>query len=102
MEEQDYTLEQIVEASFDFSDYSEEEKKEVISETSGMLMEAALLRSLGNEGAEVQEKFNTFIEAEPNEEAIADFIGKNLPNFQSIMVEEIKTFQEMGIQEKPE
>ena len=95
-QEQDYTLEQIIEQSFDFSDYSADEKTELIAETSAMIMEAALLRSLDEAGSEMQDTFNTFIEAEPTEEKMTDFIKNNLPGFGAIVVDEIKVFQEMG------
>ncbi len=101
-QEQEYTLEQIIEQSFDFSDYSEEEKNEVIAETSGMIMEASLLRSLDEAGKEMQDKFNDFIESEPDEEAMSAFIGENLPNFPEVIVDEIKIFQDMGKEETNE
>ena len=37
-QEQDFTLDQIIEQSFDFSDYSETEKEELIAETAAMIM----------------------------------------------------------------
>ncbi len=102
MEETNLTLDQIIEQSFDFSDYSDEEKKSVIAETSGMIMEASLLRVLGDASEEVQEKFGTFIETEPDEEAMTAFIGEHFPNFGEIVVDEIKVFKEMGDEEGAE
>ncbi len=96
MEETNLTLDQIIEQSFDFSDYSEEEKKSIIAETSGMIMEASLLRALGDASEDVQEKFGTFIESEPDEEAMTAFIAEHFPNFGDIIVDEIKIFKEMG------
>ncbi len=96
MEETNLTLDQIIEQSFDFSNYSEEEKKSVIAETSGMIMETSLLRALGDAPEEVQEKFETFIETEPNEESMTLFISENFPNFGEIIVDEIKVFKSMS------
>lgn len=96
MEQKDYTLEEIIEQSFDFSSYSEQEKMKIITETAGMIMETALLRSLDEAGEEIQEKFNDFIEAEPSEEKMNIFITENLANFSEIVVDEIKIFQDLG------
>lgn len=92
--QQDLTLDQVIEKSFDFSEYSEEEKKTIIDETSGMIMETALLRSLNDAGTEVQEKFNVLIDGEPNDEAMSEFISENFPNFSDVVIEEIKLLKE--------
>jgi len=62
-EKNDITLDQVIEQSFDFSGLSEEEKNNLIGETSGMIMETALLRALNESGEEVQKKFNDFLES---------------------------------------
>ena len=95
-DEQNYTLDQVIENSFDFSDYSEEEKAQVITDTSSMIMEATILRSLDEAGEEMQKKFGTFIETEPNENAMSDFIAENFPKFGETIVDEIKIFKAMG------
>ncbi len=95
-EQKDYTLDQIIEQSFDFSGFNEEAKTQLVFETSGMIMETALLRSLENAGEEMQEKFNKFIESEPGEEEMSNFISENFPNFGEVVIEEIKLFQERG------
>lgn len=97
-QEKDYSLEEIIEQSFDFSESSEEEKKEIIADTSGMIMEASLLRSLDEAGQEVQDKFNDMIESEPDEEKMSLFIKENLPKFSDTVVDEIKIFRESGEQ----
>lgn len=96
MEQQDLTLEQVIEQSFDFSDYSPEEKKSVLEETTGMIMETALLRTLDEAGNEAQEKFASFVETDPNEEQMSEYIEQNFPKFGEMIVEEIKIFKEMG------
>ncbi|WP_298286865.1 hypothetical protein [uncultured Lutibacter sp.] len=96
MKEQDYNLEEIIEQSFDFSDYSVEEKRELIEETSGMIMESSLLRALEEAGEELQEKFGDFIELDPDGDLMAMFIEKNIPNFPNIVIDEIRIFKEMG------
>lgn len=95
--EQDYTLDQIIEQSFDFSPYSESEKAEMIAETSGIIMETSLLRALDESGEKVQEKFNIFIETEPDEDAMTAFINEHLVNFSDIVLDEIKNFQALGL-----
>ena len=90
--EQQYTIDQVIEASFDFSNYSEEEKQQVISETSSMIMEAALIRSLTDSDEQTQQAFQSLIEGEPNEEQMAEFISNNFPKFQETVVAEIDIF----------
>lgn len=102
MEQQDYNLEQLIESAFDFSIYSDEEKKDVIAETSGMIMEAGLLRALADAGEEAQESFNSFIESEPDDAAMADYISTSIPGFQSAIIQEIKVFQEMLKKNRPD
>ncbi len=98
MEETNLTLDQIIEQSFDFSEYSEEEKNKVIAETSGMIMEASLLQALGESDEAIQEKFGKFIESEPDEAAMTEFISEHFPNFGDIVLNEIKVFREIGDQ----
>ena len=98
--EQEYTLQDIIEASFDFSNYSEEDKNAVIEESAAMIMEATLLRSVGELGDEVGEKFSNFMDTNPTQEAMMQFVSENLPNFNQILAEEIQFFQNIGSQEK--
>ncbi len=97
--EKDFTLEQIIEDSFDFSEYSPEEKTKTIAETIALVMETSLLKAIDDAGEEIQEKFNTFIETEPDEEQMTTFIGENLPKFGEVVIGEIKALQEMGKEE---
>jgi tRNA U34 5-carboxymethylaminomethyl modifying GTPase MnmE/TrmE len=90
--EQNYTIDQVIEASFDFSNYSEEDKQKVIAETSSMIMEAALVRSLTDASEQVQKAFQTLIAGEPNEEQMAEFVSNNFPKFQEAVVTEIDIF----------
>ncbi len=99
-QEQNFTLDQVIENSFDFSGYDEEEKKDIIAETSGMIMETALLRALDSSDDETKKAFNDFIEQEPDENAMSDFINKHFPNFGELVLEEIKLFQETGEKEE--
>ena len=94
--EQEFTLEQVIEQSFDFTDYSEQEKTDLIAETSGMIMESSLLRALDEGGEALQNLFNDFIETEPDDEKMTLFIQENIQNFGEIVVDEIKVFQELG------
>ena len=94
MNEQDFTLDQIIEQSFDFSEYSIEEKQKIITEISGMIMETALLKALDEAGEELQRKFNDFIELEPTAEMMGMFISKNISDFHKFVLEEIRIFKE--------
>lgn len=87
-----YTIDQIIEASFDFSKYPEEEKQKVIAETSSMIMEASLLRALTDASEETQNAFQTLIEGDTTEKDMGAFIQKHFPNFQEIVVSEIEVF----------
>jgi stage III sporulation protein SpoIIIAA len=89
---QAYTIDQVIADSFDFSAYSDQERESVIDEISSMIMEASLLRSLTDASDEVQDSFQTFIESEPNEEAMVDFIKQHFPEFEDVVVDEISTF----------
>ncbi len=102
MDKENYTLEQIIEESFDFSDYSEDEKTKLIAETSSMIMEVSLLRALDSAPEEIQDKFEALLKTEPSEEEMADFIKENFPNFADIVVEEIRNFQKLSAEKQAE
>lgn len=89
---QTYTIDQVIADSFDFSAYSDQEREDVIDEISSMIMEASLLRSLTDASDEVQDSFQAFIDSEPNEEAMANFIKQYFPQFEDVVVDEISTF----------
>ena len=95
-EKKDYTLEELIEKTFDFSTYSAEDKKDMIAETAGLVMEAALLRALGEGGEKVQADFDTFIETEPDDIAMNEHVQTKVPKFQDFIVEELKTLKEMN------
>lgn len=101
-EQATYTLEQIIESMFDFTDYSPEEKESVLAETTSMLTEAALLRGLEEAGESVQDDFNNLLETGPNEDQMMEFIQKNIPNFESLIAEEVTIFDQMGSEKKSE
>lgn len=90
--QQPTTINTIIESSFDFSTYSEEEKQTMIAETASMITEAALLRALTDVGEESQLAFQTMIENNPSEEDMALFIHEHFPNFQEILVAELQAF----------
>jgi len=92
--EQEKTLEQLVAVAFDFSEYTEKEKEEVIGDISEMIMKGTLLRALDEAGESSREKFNALLETEPSAEEMSLFIKENLPNFQALAIEEIKIFQD--------
>lgn len=102
MDEQNYTLEQLIESSFDFSEYPEDQRKDIIADTASMVMETTLLRALDEAGEQVQDAFNDFIETNPDEAAMAGFIAEHLPNFQAIAIDEIHILQNMDTEEAPE
>lgn len=94
--ENNLSLEAIIEQSFDFSSYDAEEKKVVIEETSGMIMESTMLRVLNDAPEEVQEKFGALVETDPSQEEMLAFIESHFPNFGEIIIDEIKVFKSMG------
>ena len=94
--EQNLTIESIIEQSFDFSAYGPEEKKDVIAETAGMVMEATMLRVLNDSSDELQEKFGALVESEPTQEVMAQFIQTHFSNFGKIVVDEIAIFKSIG------
>lgn len=95
-QEQQLTLEQLIEKVFDFSGYSEEDKRATISETAGMVMESALLRALGEGGDQVQADFDTFMDTEPDDEKMNEYIQTKVPDFQNFVIEEIKALKQAG------
>lgn len=95
-EQKNYTLPEIIENSFDFSGYSVEEKEAVIEETTGMIMESTMLRLLDESGEAMQEKFGALIETQPTEEQMTAFVTEHFPNFNEVLVDEIKIFQSLG------
>lgn len=90
--EQQLTVDQVIETAFDFSSYSEEEKQKLVEETSSMIIEAALLRSLTDASQETQEKFQALIEGESSEDDMTSFIQAHFPDFQKIVLEELEIF----------
>ncbi len=94
------TLEQLIESAFDFSMYSEQEKQDMIAETTGLVAEAALLRSVDESSPELKEKFNAFIQGQPEEEALMAFVQENFPRYQDNIVEEIKHLQSLELSDE--
>lgn len=95
-----YTLEEIVEAMYDFSEYSEREKETVIEETVSMITEAALFRSLDESSEEIQNAFNDFLESEPNDFQMMEFIQKNIPEFETYIAQEVEIFANIDTENK--
>ena len=93
-EKENYTLDEIIEQSFDFSRNSEEEKQEAIDEISSAVMEMSIVRALEKAGKEIQDAFGKLLESEPTEDQMSEFISKHFPNFSDIVMEEIQVFQE--------
>lgn len=91
-----YTLQEIVEAMYDFSDYSQDEKETVLDETMAMITQAALMRGLDALDQAAQDNFNQFMETNPDEDQMNDYIQKNIPDFQKLVIEEIAVFDSMG------
>ena len=91
-EQEPYTIDQIIEKSFDFSTYSEEEKQKTITETASMIMEASLLRSLTDSDEVTQNGFQEMIESEPSEEEMQKYITTHFPKFQETVLEELEMF----------
>jgi len=87
-----YTLEQVIESMYDFTDYSPEEKETVIEETSAMITEAALLQGLEAANENIQTSFNDLLDAEPDDGQIMDFIQKNIPDFEEYIAKELEIF----------
>lgn len=99
MQEKTTTLHEIIEQMFDFSQYEAEDKKQVIEETAALVMEASLLRAIELADEKTQEKFDTFIQAEPSEDEMTNFISENFSDFENIVAEELKTLKEMHNEE---
>lgn len=95
-EEKTMTLEEILSEMYDFSEYSEEERLNMIGETSAMITEAALLRSLEGSDEMVQKQFEELMETDPNEDQVMEFVNAYMPNFQEILGEEIQIFHSMS------
>jgi hypothetical protein len=87
-----YTLEQVIESMYDFTDYSPEEKETVIEETSAMITEAALLQGLDAANENIQTSFNDLLDAEPDDGQIMTFIQKNIPDFEEYIAKELEIF----------
>lgn len=94
--QKEYTLDEIVEKTFDFSSYPTEEHQQMIQETSGMLMEASLMKTLEDSDESQQESFNSFVDTNPNQESMMKYILDNFPNFQTVLMQEIQNLKELG------
>jgi hypothetical protein len=98
--EDNITLEQLIESAFDFSIYPEQEKQNMIDETTGLVAEAALLRSVDEASPEVKEIFNSFIQGQPEEDALMVFIQEHFPRYQDHIIEEIKHLQALELSDE--
>lgn len=94
--QKEYTLDEIVEKTFDFSGYPEDQHQTMIQETSGMLMESSLMKVLEASDESQQESFNSFVDTNPDQESMMKYILDNFPNFQMVLVEEIQGLKELG------
>lgn len=95
-----YTLEEVVAAMYDFSEYSEKEKEIVIEETTSMITEAALLRSLDDAPEEIQNAFSDLLATEPDDIQVMEFIQKNIPEFETYISQEVEIFANMDNENK--
>lgn len=95
-DKKDYTLREILENTFDLTDYDEAEKAKILDESSDLIMEATMLQLLNDSDEAMQEKFGKFLETEPNDEQMSQFITENFPKFGEVLLSEIKNFQEAG------
>ena len=94
--EEQMTIEEILENIFDFSGYSEEEKKDLLARSADVILETALIRALDDASEEIQEEFNQMMEKNPEPEKITQFIQEKIPNFEAYVGEEIEKFKEEG------
>jgi Na+-transporting NADH:ubiquinone oxidoreductase subunit NqrC len=81
----------IVSEILDTQDYSEQERIEAVEKTTAMLAEAALIRSLDSSNEETQKAFQALIEKNPTDDQLQEFIQEQLPQFNQMLGEEIKT-----------
>ncbi len=101
-EEKKIGVEEILEQMFDFSQYSEEEKNELIEKAADLITEAAFLRALDNAGEETQKAFEKLMEDGADSEEVANFVQENLPDFEHYLVEEIEIFRDLGMKTEKE
>ena len=92
-------IEEVMEKMFDFSAYTEDAKKALIQEMSGQLMEVSLLRAIDEGGKSLQQIFADFLETQKSEDGLAEFIKENIPNFGTILLDELKNIQAMTEEE---
>jgi hypothetical protein len=90
----DFRLYDVIEEHFDFSEYSEQEKQQTLLDVSGLIMEAALLRALHEGGDTIQQQFDDFMETDPNDEALNEYISKHVPHFDTYIIEEIQAMKD--------
>lgn len=98
--QKEFTLHTIIEKSFDFSSYSEEEKQDMITDTAGLIMEAALLRALGEGGESVQAEFDAFMETEPDDKAMNEYVKNKIPDFEKFVLEELQQLKQETLSEE--
>ncbi len=93
------TFDEVIEASFDFSEYTPEEKEATLHEISQMITEASLLRAFEGADETTQNAFAELMEQDSVEpETLGDFIKEHFPNFHDIVLEEIYTFHALNDQ----
>ncbi|MDD3694002.1 MAG: hypothetical protein PHC89_01245 [Candidatus Pacebacteria bacterium] len=89
----DLNIREALESFYDFSDYSSEDKERLLDESTDMIMEASLIRSLDRAGEATQEKFDALMETDPDADTVAKFIEENIPFFGEVLQEEFTIFQ---------
>ena len=102
MNKEQHTIEEIIKSIYDFSDVSEKEQDTMITELSTMVSEGAILRGLESANKETQESFNELLEKDPNKDQVHDFLMEHIPNFEELIIEEIKILTEYNKNEKEE
>ena len=92
---EEQTLEDIVKALLGLEGELETEAQEELTKVTDMIFETSLIRTLGAVDEERRKAFNSFIETNPNEVEMNDYIQTNLSEFQTYIKEELDNLKNM-------
>jgi ribosomal protein S8 len=88
------TLEQVLLENFDFDGLTDEQSKELKNNIAEILLENTFIRILEDIEEDKASSLEVFLEKEPTRNEFIDYLNKNIPNFYTILFEEVEILKE--------
>ena len=84
-------LETLINA-LDLSELPVEEQEEILIDINDLVIKGAMVRIVERMDEKTRDKFSDFLDTLPNEDQIADFIEKHVPNSENVVKETIADY----------